>query len=138
MKKVHIDHVKTDDNTDAFMTVGWKRLVLKMFEISLRDMIGGDEVEQKAARNWFDPVMGRDAGVTFKDCVFAMGMASRIETVRQKALTHPKEMLADIEAAINSMSVEGVLRPREDTPPAGLQVDAEAIGSIQRAMFGHV
>lgn len=138
LNKVHLDHVKvTDSDIDAFMTVGWKRLVLKMFEISLRDMISGDEVEQKAARNWFDPVMGRDAGVTFADCVFAMGMASRIEAVRAKALNEPKVLLADIEAAINSMAVEGVARPREDSAPVGLQVDGEAIGSIQRAMFGH-
>lgn len=137
MNKVHLDHVKTNDKTDAFLAVGWKRLVLKMFEISLRDMISGDEVEQKAARNWFDPVMGRDAGVSFSDCVYAMGMASRIESVREKALANPRQMLEDIEAAINSMAVEGTARPREGAAPVGLQVDGEAVGSIHRAMFGH-
>lgn len=134
---IHIDRVKTKDQSDAFMTVGWRRLVLKMFEVSLRDMVKGDEAEQQAARNWFDPVKGRDAGVSFSDCVFALGMASRIEAVRAKALNEPKQMLKIIESEINSMAVEGTERPREGSAPAGLQIDGEAVVSIQRAMFSH-
>lgn len=137
MNKVHIDRAKTSDNVDAFMAVGWRRLVLRMFEVSLQDMIKGNEEEQKAARDWFDPVLGRDAGVSFADCVLAMGMASRIDAIREKALKNPREMLADVESAINSIATDGVLRPREDSVPVGLKVDSEAVVNIQRAMFGH-
>lgn len=127
---------------DAFMAGGYRNLVLKLFEINLRDLLSKDPVLAKEARDWFDPVAGRNAAITFEDCVFVMGWASVIERARALALSDPAKMLADFQFALQSIAREGVILAPRASAEVGDQsaskgVDVDTLGSIQRAMFGH-
>ena len=130
---------------DAFMTGGYRKMLLRLLEGSVVDLMGADEVNQKAAKNWFDPVMGRDAGITFEDCVVALGAASMLEEIRQMALEEPAKLLERLQdfhggqarfgrshKALASVDEAGL-----DVPgvSSDLRVDTSSAEAIHRAMF---
>ncbi len=130
---------------DAFMTGGYRKMLLRMLEGSVVDLMGSDEVNQEAAKNWFDPVMGRDAGITFEDCVVALGVASMIEEIRQMALQEPAKLLERLQdfhggvarfgrshKALKSADEAGMDVPGVGSGP---RVDSSSAEAIHRAIF---
>jgi hypothetical protein len=134
-----VDDVK---GYDAFMAGGYRNLVLKMFELNLRDILSKDPVLAQEARDWFDPVAGRNAAISFEDCIYVMGWASVLEEARSLALNDPQKMLVQFHSALQSIYREGLTQgPRETeetaASPAAKRIDADTLSGIHRGVFGH-
>lgn len=124
-----------DEAVDAFVTGGYRKMMLKLLEVSAADMMSSDEVLAKSARNWFDPVMGRDAPVTFEACIVVLGGASRIDDIRQRALQNPKEFLSQVKDLLQSNTRDGnPLGPRDEKMPS---FDASGAAQLHRAIFAN-
>lgn len=129
---------------DAFTTGGYTLLCLRLIEQSLRDLRAKDEAIVAAAKTWFDPVMGRDAGVKFEDCVYSLGWASRVDAIRRMVVENPEKLLKAIEYAIATACSDGVSRRAEsqsiiptaeeilDQPPVS---PSNAFSLLHRALF---
>lgn len=135
-----IDRVKPSDETDAFMTSGYRKLVIKMLEINLRDLMSKDATLAAEARAWFDPVAGKNASISFEDCMHVMGWASYVERARKMALENPAHFLSKIEWASHSLTREGVRIERErraDESESNESADHQSndFFALQRAMF---
>lgn len=137
--KIEDRHIRSSGE-DAFISYGYKHFILRMLETTLKDLIKGDEVMKKAAKNWLDPVMGRDAPVKFEDCVVAMGFASRLDEIRRRCLTAPQEMLADVESALDSIVHTSPERKKADAETfetTFFSSGRDAFASVSRALFSH-
>lgn len=111
---------------DAFGLGGLRRMMLMLLAVHLRDLLKGGPLGI-AAREWIDPPPPPSTlqhRITFADCAFLLGGASRVESIRQRALEDTETLLHAIEYELDTMNMAyGHVSDKdveEDPTPTGM------------------
>lgn len=100
--------------TDYFMTKGYKKLVLRLLMQTCADLqIVPTSNRQKLiiaeAQAWVSdrtPSTDMNSGLTFADCIYALGEASEVDKYRDAVLDRPKVIQQQVAATLDAMNAD--------------------------------
>ena len=100
--------------TDYFMTKGYKKLVLRLLMQTCADLqIVPRDNRQKLiiaeAKAWISdrtPSNEMPGGLTFADCIYALGEASEVDRYRDAVLERPKVIQQQVAATLDAMNAD--------------------------------
>lgn len=123
---------------DAFQIIGCRLLCMRMTAQALHDLVNTNKAIRQDALDWFDPIRGRDKAFSFQDCMAVIGLISKIEAVRDIALSGDVNRITEIATKIEKqVSAEGkektVMDAAEDAPARQQPVSTSTIQSLQLA-----
>lgn len=108
-----------DDPTDYFIYAGYRKMMLSLLKSTALDLLrpagtAKNDALIAAAREWvlYSPDRGLSStGLTFADCIHALGEASNIDAYRTNFLARPAEALRAATQALDAINAnEGVFK----------------------------
>jgi hypothetical protein len=130
------------NSTDYFIVSGYRKMVLSLLKQTASDLllepgVKKNDVYIKAAKDWVMFSPGKDSfqpGLTFADCIYALGEASSIDHYRNGFLARPQAALLAATKALEAINMdEGVYEdPRKPNLLSTGHFDASWLHSTKR------